>query len=314
VADVKSRAPRRASKRRQGPRRVDWSAKLNVSVVAIAAAARPLLGGARHARLEPELANLRVCSEHLAPARAAGGLTPCASSRTFKHRATRARIVRRDTSCGAQGERVMNGMRWRFPLFGLAVIVATAKAVRADECVVRGEHVVLESVVVRSGDVPVVVDLAGTSAQARIGVGRGAPHTVEVTDAIVFKGTRRNIWYTLARPLTVAHGMVELDAGAKVVNARARGAGVTASVVMSADDVLPGEDKAPDEIIQVVDLPCAALTLDEPGTDEQDDGDTEGLDSAGGNATWWRQRRAALRGAACGTALEFGHDRGHDDD
>ena len=188
----------------------------------------------------------------------------------------------------------MNGMRWRFPLFGLAAVVAMARAVRADECVVRGKHVVLESVVVRSGDLPVVVDLAGTSAQARISVGRGAPHTVEVADAITFKGTRRNIWYTLARPLIVAHGMVELDAGAKVVNARARGARVAASVAMSADDVLPGEDKAPDEIIQLVDLPCAALTLDEPGTDDRDDGQAEGVDnSAGGDGTWWRQRRSA---------------------
>jgi len=142
----------------------------------------------------------------------------------------------------------------------------------AGACVVRGENVVLENVLVRPGPAPLIVQLNGTPASARIGKSRWAAALLDVDGAIAFKGTRRNVWYTVARTLTLAHGMVELRPGAHVVGARARGNDVIASAVMHANDVLPGEEKDPDETLGSLRIPCAALTLDLDGGDPDAEG------------------------------------------
>jgi len=62
---------------------------------------------------------------------------------------------------------------------------------------------------------------------------------------------------------------------------------------MRADDVLPGEDKDPEETIRGLLIPCGALTLDQPkdeGTDDADDVDTG--DSAD-EGRWWLLKRAS---------------------
>jgi len=154
----------------------------------------------------------------------------------------------------------------------------------AGACVVRGDEVTLEDVVVRPGAAPLIAHLEGTPVKARIGASRWVPARLDVEGPIAFKGTRRNVWYTIARALTVSHGMVELAPGAHLVFARARGNDVIASAVLRADDVLPGEDKDPEETLGSLRIPCAALTLDHEvrnvEEDEAGDDDTDVPDDA----------------------------------
>jgi hypothetical protein len=164
----------------------------------------------------------------------------------------------------------------------------------AGACVVRGDDVVLEDVVVRPGPVPLIVHLDGTPAKARIGTSRWVPALLDVGGAIAFKGTRQNVWYTVARSLTVSHGMVELRPGAHVVFARARGDDVIASAVVHADDVLPGEDKAPEETLGSLRIPCAALTLDHEVRNGDEETAVEDDADAADDASYVVTRRAEL--------------------
>jgi hypothetical protein len=155
---------------------------------------------------------------------------------------------------------------------GSAFLLAGANA--RSECRVRGQHVTLEDVVVAgrfSDPFRVAVKLAGIPAVFRIADTAGAPAEIQVAGAVAFRGRRKNVWYQLARPIELAGGLLRLAAGAQVVSARAQGRDVIASVVMWADDVLPGENKDPEEIIRDVPIPCEALTLG--GADDDDDDD-----------------------------------------
>ena len=61
------------------------------------------------------------------------------------------------------------------------------------------------------------------------------------------------------------------DRGRRAGDARADGYGVDASVVQWADDVLPGEDKDPDEVIVGVRVPCRAVRLGNKHGENDDD-------------------------------------------
>jgi len=180
--------------------------------------------------------------------------------------------------------------------FALATAALLPGAARAEGCVVRGQHVVLADVIVRPSRAPLVVNLQDAPASARVAARRGAPVTITVEGAIAFRGTRKNVWYRVARPLTVANGMVALDAGTQVVDAVTRGTDVVASVVMSTDDVLEGEDKGAEETVRFVRIPCAALALDAPGQEEGDDTASSDADSGADHDAdarrYWIQRKA----------------------
>ncbi|HEY8922783.1 MAG TPA: hypothetical protein VIU64_00310, partial [Polyangia bacterium] len=130
-------------------------------------------------------------------------------------------------------------------------------------------------------------------ASARVAARRGAPVAITVEGVIAFRGTRKNVWYRVARPITVVDGMVALDAGAQVVDAVSRGTDVVASVVMSADDVLEGEDKGAEETIRFVRIPCAALALDAPAQEEADDTKSSAADGNADERRYWIQKKAA---------------------
>lgn len=184
---------------------------------------------------------------------------------------------------------------------------------RADGCTVRGDRVVLQDVTVRSGPVPFVVHLDGVPAQVRLGPRRRASVRIQVNGSIAFTGWRRNVWLTIGRPLTLAQGMVTLDRGAKVVEARLRGDEVLARPVLQANDVLAGEDKDPDETLGPIPIPCDALTLDEgPEEEDQDVDDANAANGPNGPDTadrWWAQRRSrrsvTLKAAARDDAAEL---------
>jgi hypothetical protein len=175
-----------------------------------------------------------------------------------------------------------------------AVSIALVPGVaRADGCMVRGQHVVLSDLIVRPSRVaPLTVTLYGVPASARLGARRGASIAISVKAAIAFQGARKNVWYRVARPLTVADGMIALEGGAQLVDAVSHGNDVVASVVMRAEDVVEGEDKQADETVRFVRIPCGALTLDAPEQGEDETADEP--EAAGGDeGRWWIQRKAA---------------------
>ncbi|HEY8925794.1 MAG TPA: hypothetical protein VIU64_15510, partial [Polyangia bacterium] len=177
----------------------------------------------------------------------------------------------------------------------LLAVVAAALApasARAEGCIVRGEHVVLADVVVGAGDTD-GVDIDGARARAQLPATAQGSATVVVDDAVRFRGRRRNIWYTVARPVTTADGMVTLQAGAQVVKAHAGKGGVIAAAVMRFDDVLPGENKDPDETIRGLLLPCAALTLDQPPESESDAPDDGAAQPQETEDSWWIEKKPA---------------------
>lgn len=211
-------------------------------------------------------------------------------------------------------------------LLALAGLSAAARPAAAG-CRVRGEHAVLNDVVVRADrSTTFEVGLADVAAQAVIGSADRV--RIEVSGAIAFRGSRKNVWFEVARPIAVAGGVVRLDEGAELVHARADADGVVASVVLWADDVLPGEDKDPIQVIAGVRIPCGAVRLgtkhgksDDGGDDESDAASTGDAPAPAGDRTferdlsprlgWWRNRgsgqsivvRAAPRADAAGVTL-----------
>ena len=221
-------------------------------------------------------------------------------------------------------------MRAHFILLALAGLAALSHPAAA-ACRVRGEHVTLSDVVVHADrSTKFEVHLADIPARATIGTGDEV--RLDMSGAITFRGTRRNVWFTVARPVTTAGGVVRLAEGAEIVHARADGDSIVASVALSADDLLPGEDKDPDEVIAQVRLPCRAIRLGSTqGEDDDEADDTDDTDDAAAEASaepasrsdrsfernlspalgWWRNRgssrsivvRAAPRTDAAGVTV-----------
>jgi hypothetical protein len=115
-------------------------------------------------------------------------------------------------------------------------------------------------------------------ATATIRAASSAPTALEVGGTIAFAGTATNVWYTIATPFET--GMVQLFAGAHIVDARSDGDEVVGSVVMYSNDVMQGEDKHPEQSVDFVRVPCTTLTLDWIADDFH-------VTSAG-DGSWWR--------------------------
>jgi hypothetical protein len=177
-----------------------------------------------------------------------------------------------------------------------AVALALSNPAAADDCVVRGAAASLDQVVVRPSEgPPFTVALAGISAVARLD-DEGLPATVAISGVVAFTGTTRDVWYTVATPVTAASGMVRLLRGARLVGVRARGSHMLGSAVVRAGDVHVGHNREPDEKIEGISVPCDALTLD-----DLDHADEATPGSMGGDGTTWglrgRRRRMVLRSA-----------------
>jgi hypothetical protein len=218
-------------------------------------------------------------------------------------------------------------MRAHWLLLALVGLSAAARPATA-ACRIRGEHVTLGDVVVRV-DASTTFDVGLSDVPAYATIGTGSHAHIDVSGAIAFQGTRENVWLSVARPVVVANGMVRLTEGAQLVHARADGDGIVASVALWADDVLPGENKDPDDVIAKVRVPCGAVRLGDAQGTGDDEGDDEGDAASEADAEpareldstfrrdpsprlgWWRNRgtrksivvRAAPRADAAGVTL-----------
>ena len=172
--------------------------------------------------------------------------------------------------------------------FGVLSLPAAASSALAQECVVSGKQVVLDSVVVHPANAePFEVSIGQVPNTARIRARAGQPAEIDVAGAIAFKGTAKSVWYTIATPIETNGGVMRLSPGAHLVDA-GDGDGVNGSVVMYAEDVLEGgEGKEPDETVGPVHVLCNALTLDWLDIDAEVPSASDG--------TCWTPRRGAAR-------------------
>ena len=135
---------------------------------------------------------------------------------------------------------------------------------------------------------PFEVRVDAGPARVTLGTERRAGVKLEVDGTVSFKAEARGLWYTVKAKYATPDGMVRLLPGAQLVDLRARAGDAVGSVVVTADDYLPGDDRPPDEVIQGVQVPCGALTLDSV----EEDFDLELLRTfgLGTDGTWWEAK------------------------
>ncbi len=178
----------------------------------------------------------------------------------------------------------------------IAALLFAARAAYADPCTVVGTHAAFETVHVKTDDGHELdVHVGDMAAAAQVPSRRGAEARVAFRGVVAFYGRVPNIWYTVARDITVASGMVQLKRGAQIVDVYQDARGVHGkAIVWPGGDVLPGEDKHPDEVIGEITLPCDALAL---GVLEDTEEAAE--DAAAGDdveRTWWFARGSEALG------------------
>lgn len=139
-------------------------------------------------------------------------------------------------------------------------------------CIVNGTAVKLEETSVKPpGHEAFTVNLYELAVSAELPPRCGDPLALHIGGPLAFTATRDNVWLWLRRDVVTADGMVTVAKGAQVVDACIRNGRVFATAIMTADDVLEGENKRPDQVVRNVELPCDALSLDRVDADETDD-------------------------------------------
>jgi hypothetical protein len=177
--------------------------------------------------------------------------------------------------------------RWRALGVAAALGIGMPAAARAACRVVGQEELALADgkiVIHPRAQSPFEVSVYAGTARVTLG-SRGAVVPLEVEGTLSFKAEARGLRYSVKTEYGTPDGMVRLLPGAHFIGLRARGDDAVGAVVMTADDYLPGDDKPPDEVIEAVPVPCAALTLDQ--VDRDFDLDLRRTFGLGTDGTWW---------------------------
>ena len=149
-------------------------------------------------------------------------------------------------------------MRWLLALW----LSASAEAVEPGACVVRGESITLDVVTVQpKGDAPFTIGLRKVAARASLPRRFEDPLVLQVEGPLSFQASRKNVWLSFAADFKSPDGMLEIRRGAQLVRPRVERDGVAGSLILSADDVLEGEDKPAAELAAPAHVPCSALVL-----------------------------------------------------
>ena len=162
------------------------------------------------------------------------------------------------------------------------------------QCVIRGDHVRLERVVVHLKDTEEFdVDVKDATVAMTLPTEAGGPVGLVVDGAFSFTASRANAWLAIISDLSTAGGMVTLRRGSRLVDVTADGDMVVGSAVMDADDVLEGEDKDPDEVVTPVRVPCRLLVA---GGVEADDRQAD--EDYPPSDVWWKPKGPESEAAA----------------
>jgi len=166
---------------------------------------------------------------------------------------------------------------------------ATQGVARAAECVVRGSAVTLQALTVHpKDDASFQIGISKMPVTATIHKHKGSLLDLDVTGAFSFAALRRNVWFTAAADFSSSDGMVKIHPGARLTNTRVEGEAIVASVILYANDVLEGEDKTPDELVDPVRIPCSLLMFGPlKTTDEEKRSATPG--------EWWAPKTDTYR-------------------
>ncbi len=179
-----------------------------------------------------------------------------------------------------------------------AILLIASRVAAADDkaCVVSGKSVELQEVNVKpaGSTEPFTFDVRDVPIAAHVPARCGDPMTLHIGGALEFFGSRDDVWLTVARDVTTSDGMVTLGRGAQVLDACMQGDRVFVTAIMSSDDVLEGEHKGPDQFISNVEVPCDALTLEQPvasddDADSESESESEFPDTE--KYTYWETRR-----------------------
>jgi hypothetical protein len=179
-------------------------------------------------------------------------------------------------------------------LFGAAIgaTVSITPQIAAASCVVSGKAVTLSGVRVRPRGAPAFsIDLHEVSVTAKPSASN-APATLDVTCAIRFRAQHRMASYTVARAIDTKGGLLHLDPGARIVDARLLKDALVGSIVIASRDTPEGVDLQPEVVATPVNLACDSLTLDSIAIDHPS--------THAGDQSWWvpRWHARAVRLAA----------------
>lgn len=149
-------------------------------------------------------------------------------------------------------------------LFGaeIAATLSIAPQIAAASCVVSGKAVTLSEVRVRPQGAPAFsIDLHEVSVTAKPSASK-APAILDVTGAIRFRARRRLASYTVARAIDTNAGVLHLEPGARIVDARLLKDALVGSIVIASRDTPEGVDLQPEVVATPVNVACDQLTLD----------------------------------------------------
>ena len=145
-------------------------------------------------------------------------------------------------------------------LSALILVLAHAAATAAP-CTIHGTDVKIEHVLVRPADGEAfTIGLAHAEVTA---TPTRAATQLAIAGSIRFEATaKQKLWYSVIKEITTPDGLVTLSHGAHLIGTGVDGGSVRGSAVMYSNDVMEGEDKSADELVENVAVACDQLSLD----------------------------------------------------
>jgi len=157
-------------------------------------------------------------------------------------------------------------MKW----FGAGALVAwssVAGAAPDPACVVAGDHVTLDHVIVHL-DSGATLDLLVQDVPIVATLGTRAPTALAIDGAIAFRATAASVWFSLDTRTTSSDGLVVMGAWSRFVADHADGPDMIGNAVLYSDDVMQGEAKFPNELVADVRVACDRVSLEWRSTEQ----------------------------------------------
>ena len=174
----------------------------------------------------------------------------------------------------------------RVTVFSVLLAALVRPAEGSASCLVRGSRAVIQDVIVQPLNASAFrLNVFEVPVAAEIPQGWSAPVKLKVTGALAFNAVRKNVWMTVVGDHSSDDGVVQMHRGARITHAHLQREQVIATAALYANDVLEGEDKAPDVMVFPVTVPCSLLTLDFMEMD-----DAESVASESGETLWWQPK------------------------
>lgn len=150
-----------------------------------------------------------------------------------------------------------------FAMVGGAVVLFSTRNIRATSgCVVQGQEVSLDDVVVHAERGTFLADTY-LPMKAKLPRWSGGSFELAVGGAVAFSATAKNVWLAVSSPAESKNHLVKMLPGVQVVDAYSYGNEVIGTLAQRMNDCPPdaGMDDRPPVVVRSVRLPCEALAL-----------------------------------------------------